>query len=81
MTFLEFAPEFVYRLVVVLLGMFGIILNPFFGFSSIYMLGLFDRELFKGKIFSALGWLLSSAVFFGLWLGSIYLAEIVISWK
>ena len=79
MTFLEFAPVFVYRFIVVLLGLAGIVL--FFAVSALYFLGLFDRELFKGKFVSAIGWLLSSVCCFGLFVGSIYLGEIVPSWR
>ena len=81
MTFMEFAPEFVYRFVVVLLGFAGIILFPFFGVVGLYFLGLFDRELFKGKFFSALGWLLGFVVCLGLFVGSIHFGEIVLSWR
>lgn len=81
MTFLEFAPIFAYRLVAVLLGFAGIILCPFFGVVAFYFLGIFDRELFKGKFVSAIGWLLSSVCCFGLFVGSIYLGEIVLSWR
>lgn len=81
MTFLEFAPIFVYRFIVVLLGLAGIVLFPFFAVSALYFLGLFDRELFKGKFVSAIGWLLSSICCFGLFVGSIYLGELVLSWR
>lgn len=81
MTFLEFAPIFVYRFVVVLLGFAGIILFPFFGVVGFYFLGLFDRELFKGNFVSAIGWLLGSIVCLGLFVGSIYFGELVLSWR
>lgn len=81
MTFLEFAPVFVYRLVVVLLGFAGIILCPFFGVVGFYFLGLFDRELFKGNFFSAIGWLLGFVFCLGLFIGSIHFGEILLSWR
>lgn len=81
MTFLEFAPIFVYRFIVVLLGLAGIVLFPFFGVSALYFLGLFDRELFKGKFVSAIGWLLSSVCCFGLFVGSIHCVELLLAWR
>lgn len=81
MTFLEFAPVFVYRLVVVLLGFAGIILSPFFGVVGFYFLGLFDRELFKGNFVSAIGWLLGFVFCLGLFVGSIHCVELLLAWR
>lgn len=81
MTFLEFAPIFVYRLVAVLLGFAGIILCPFFGVVAFYFLGIFDRELFKGNFVSAIGWLLGFVFCLGLFAGSIYFGDLLLSWR
>lgn len=81
MTILEFAPIFVYRLVVVLLGFASIILCPFFGVVAFYFLGIFDRELFKGKFVSAIGWLLGFVGCLGLFVGSIHLVELLLAWR
>lgn len=81
MTFLEFAPIFAYRLVAVLLGFAGIILCPFFGVVAFYFLGIFDRELFKGKFVSAIGWLLGFVCCLGLFVGSLHFVELLLAWR
>lgn len=81
MTFLEFVPVFVYRLVVVLLSFAGIIFCPFFGAVAFYLLGLFDRELFKGNFVSAIGWLLGFVCCLGLFVCSIHCVELLLAWR